>query len=178
MREIWKDIKGYEGLYQVSNMGQVKRLHTAESKGIGNYERKEHLLKQRQNNKGYMLVDLYKGNKREQVLVHRLVATAFLQKPYGCNIINHIDENPKNNNVGNLEWCTQKYNMNYGTTPYRIGKGNSKPIKQLDRQGNIVARFTSAMQAQRETNVSNGCINDCLKGRRKTAGGYIWQYDQ
>ena len=178
MREIWKQIKGFTGLYSVSNLGNIRHDKTEGKTGTGNYAREEHILKQRKNNKGYMLVDLYKENKRSQILVHRIVAIAFLDNPNNYSVVNHKDENPLNNTVENLEWCTQKYNMNYGSTPYKIAIANSKPVKQLDKQGNILARFPSAMHAQRETKISNGCINECIKGKRKTAGCYVWQSDK
>ena len=93
MRVIFKDIKGFEGLYAVSNLGNVKR-HTTEAKnGTGNYYRKEHLLKQRKNNKGYFSVDLYKNNVRHQCLVHRLVAEQFIGNPNNYPCVNHKDEN-------------------------------------------------------------------------------------
>lgn len=162
MREIWKDINGFEGLYQVSNLGRVRN--------------KRIYLSQKTNNKGYKLVDLYKENKRKQLLVHRLVAIAFVPNPQNHNIVNHIDENPQNNHAYNLEWCTQKYNMNYGSVPQKIGEANSKAVKQIEKTGELVKVFPSAIQAQRETGISNGNINDCLHNRRKTAGGYLWQY--
>ena len=178
MREIFKDIKGFEGLYAVSNLGNVKR-HTTEAKnGTGNYYRKEHLLKQRKNNKGYFSVDLYKNNVRHQCLVHRLVAEQFIGNPNNYPCVNHKDENNANNSADNLEWCTQKYNMNYGTCPERIGKANSKSVIQLDKEGNFVGKYISISCAERMTKISQGNIGDCLHGRRKTAGGYLWQYEK
>lgn len=177
MREIWQDIKGYEKLYQVSNFGRVKKLHTYKKQGTGNYERQEKILSQRVNNKGYLLVDLYKNNKRNQLLVHRLVASAFLDNHNNFLCVNHKDENAQNNNVSNLEWCSQKYNMNYGTCPERIGKANSKPIIAIDKEGNT-KEFASSMDAKRQLGISSGNIYDCLyhKRNRKTAGGYKWEF--
>lgn len=123
-----------------------------------------------------MLVDLYKGNKRHQMLVHRLVAMTFIINLNNYNVVNHKDENKQNNCVDNLEWCTQKYNMNYGMCAKKIAKANSKKIIQLDKCGNILNNFSSIIEAERQTKISNGCICDVLHGRRKTAGGYIWQY--
>lgn len=113
--EIWKDIEGYEGLYQVSNMGNVKSL---------NYKRsgKERLLKPRKNKLGYMFVGLYKDNKPKNFRVHRLVAMTFLENPNNLSCVNHKDENPSNNHVDNLEFCTHEYNMNYGTIKERKSK--------------------------------------------------------
>lgn len=176
MREIWKQIKGFEGLYSVSNIGNVKRNKTNGKAGTGNYTKEEYILKQRKNNAGYMIVDLFKHNKRNQMLVHRLVAMAFIDNPHNYKIVNHKDENPFNNCVENLEWCTQKYNMNYGTCPYRIGKANSKKVIQLNKNGILVKEFPSIIEAERQTGISNGCICEVLHGKRKSAGGYIWEY--
>ena len=176
MREIWKEIVDYEGLYAVSNLGRVKRLKTDKKNGTGNYARNEHIVSQQQNNKGYYSVSLYKNNIRKQLLVHRIVATAFIANANNYPIVNHIDENIKNNSVENLEWCTQKYNMNYGSCAKRIGLKNSKKIKQLDFNLNIINIFNSSMEAQRILGISNGCINECCNGKRKSAGGFIWQF--
>ena len=110
--EIWKDIIGYEGLYQVSSYGRVRSLDRYDSR---NCFRKKRILKLCANRLGYLKVGLWSNGKVKHHLVHRLVAEAFIPNPNNLPIINHIDENPSNNNVDNLEWCTAKYNMNYGT---------------------------------------------------------------
>lgn len=176
MREIWKPIKEFEGIYSVSSLGNVRRDKTESKIGTGNYARQEHILKQRKNNKGYMVVDLYKNNKRYQILVHRLVAMAFIINPNNYDVVNHKDENPSNNKVDNLEWCTQKYNMNYGMCAKKIAKANSKKVFQYDKSGVFIKEYSSIIDAERETGISNGCICEVVKGKRKTAGGYIWQY--
>lgn len=176
MREIFRPIKGFEGLYSVSNFGSVKRESTKAKKGTGNYGKSEHIVKQRKNNKGYLVVDLYKDNIRNQLLVHRIVATAFIPNSNNCLVVNHKDENPTNNNVENLEWCTQKYNMNYGTCANRIGLANSKRVTMFSKFHEKIETFKSIIDAERKTGISNGSIGDCLHGRRKTAGGYIWEY--
>lgn len=176
MREIWKPILGFENLYVVSNLGKVKRLSTDSKKGSGNYARSEHLISQRENNNGYKMVDLYKENQRSQFLVHRLVTQAFIENPNGLPFVNHKDENPKNNRFDNLEWCTQKYNMNYGTCPKRIGESNSKKVIQKTKDNVFVKEYASIIEAERETGISNGCICDCLHNKRKSAGGFLWEY--
>ena len=178
MREIFKPAKGFEGIYSVSNLGRVKREKTVATKGTGNYQRNEHIVKQRKNNNGYLVVDLYVCNVRHQVLVHRLVAQTYLENPCLYPCVNHKDENKENNNVNNLEWCTQKYNMNYGSCPKKIGKANSKSVVQYDRNGNVVGKYVSIACAERMTGISNGSIGDCLHKRRKSAGGYLWEYAQ
>lgn len=176
MREIWKAISGFEGLYEVSDLGNVKRLEIEGKTGTGNYGRKERILSKHTNNKGYELVDLFKDGKVFQSLVHRLVALAFLENPDNMPEVNHKDENKRNNSSDNLEWCTHKYNMNYGELKNKIGKANSIQIIQKDLNGNVIKMFNSAMEAQRETGIRNGNINECCKMKRKTAGGYLWEY--
>lgn len=169
MEEIWKDIKGYEGVYKVSNKGRVKH--------ISKQNNQENICKIYKSNSNYLTVFLYKTNHQKHVFVHRLVAQAFIENPLNLPCVNHKDENRENNCVENLEWCTHKYNMNYGNVAKKIGAANSKPIIQLDLNGNIIKRYSSGMQAQRETGFSNGWIGDCLRGRKKTYKGYIWKYD-
>lgn len=177
MREIWKPVKVFEGLYEVSNLGVLKRLSTALSVGTGNYPRKERIATISQNNKGYLKCDLWKNGKRYQKLVHRLVAQAFVPNPNNYPVVNHKDENKENNSADNLEWCNQKYNMNYGSCSNRIGKANSKKVVMLSKNHEKIETFDSIIGAERKTGISNGSIVDCLHGRRKTAGGYIWKYE-
>lgn len=106
MQEVWKDINGYDDLYQVSNLGRVKSL---------NNKCKEKILKNRKKKKGYEAVVLYKKCDKKEMLIHRLVAEAFISNPNNYPIVNHKDENPSNNHVSNLEWCTKIYNNTYGT---------------------------------------------------------------
>ena len=116
--EIWKDILGYEGLYQVSSYGRIKSLSRKRNNGLD----KTIILKENINNKGYKRINLHKNKKMKSYLVHRLVAQAFIPNPNNYPIINHKDENPSNNHVSNLEWCTYKYNNNYGTKGEKISK--------------------------------------------------------
>ena len=117
-KRVWKDIPGYEGLYQVSNTGKVRSL---------NYRRtgKKQILKQYINNTGYKRVALRKNNKVKWYLVHRLVAQAFIPNPHNYPIINHKDENPANNAVWNLEWCTMDYNIDYSKNTSRTANKQS-----------------------------------------------------
>ena len=116
MKEIWKDIKDFEGRYQVSNFGRVKRLAYSyvDTWGVGRYRfRDEHIISQQLRGNGYYTVSLQLGDKRKMEYVHRLVARAFLPNPNNLPYINHKDINPKNNCVDNLEWCTPTYNTTY-----------------------------------------------------------------
>lgn len=120
MTEIWKDVKGYEGLYQVSNMGRVRsvaRVVTWKNQQTKSY--KSRMMKIREKN-GYRVVSLYKNHKSKDNRVHRLVADAFIENPNNLPFINHIDEDKSNNKVDNLEWCTRQYNNNYGRRNEKI----------------------------------------------------------
>lgn len=112
-REEWKDIKGYEGIYQISNMGRVKSLSN------GKYK-KEKIRKYRKDKDGYLQLNLHKNNVMTTFKVHRLVAEAFIPNPHNLPQVNHKDEDKTNNRVDNLEWCTVEYNNNYGTRNKRI----------------------------------------------------------
>jgi len=169
MEEIWKDIKGYEGLYQVSNLGNVKSFH----------KEKERLLKFGINNKGYYVVNLYKENNATTKKVHRLVAETFIANLYNLPIINHKDENKLNNNVINLEWCDNKYNLNYGNTKLNMinaSKKRMKAIIQFDINNNEIAKYNSIREASRKTNINRWDISNCAKGKQKSAKGFIWRY--
>ena len=119
--EIWKDIEGYEGLYQVSNKGRIKSLNRIDSRG---HKVNEKILSSKPNNKGYLRVHLYKNGKRKPFSVHRLVAIAFIPNPNNLLEVNHKDENKENNTVDNLEWCDRKYNANYGGRNERASVSN------------------------------------------------------
>lgn len=170
--ENWRDIEGYVGLYKVSNLGNVMSF-----KG-----KKPKLLKPFNNGKGYLQVCLRNNNKSKNFQIHRLVAQAFLQNPNNCPVINHKDENPLNNNVNNLEFCTQKYNLNYGTRNERVSKALtnrkdlSKTILQFDKNGNFINEYPSVREAERKTGIYNENICSVCKGRYKSAGGYVWKF--
>ena len=182
MDEVWKDIEGYEGLYQVSNTGQVRSLnylHTGEVKP----------LKQGTDGNGYKRVSLYKDGKSKTCRVHRLVAMAFILNPNNYKEVNHKDENPSNNNVNNLEWCTNEYNVNYGTRTKRASESlkgkykgkdhpKSKSIFMYDKEGNFIRKFDCIADANEYFGKGKICsaISNCLRGRAKTAFGYVFKY--
>lgn len=162
--EIWKNVKDYEGLYQVSNLGRVKRV---------SYNK---ILKPSCNKYGYLIVGLYKNGKSKSHYIHRLVANEFITNPNNLPCINHMDENKFNNTVENLEWCTHKYNSNYGTAAKRMGIKHRKKVIQISLSGKIINVWNSIIDAVKKTNTNYGDISACCKNKRKTAGGYIWKY--
>ena len=163
--EIWRDVEGYEGLYKVSNLGNVMSL-----KG-----KKPRLLRAGKSNRGYLFVGLRNHNKyRKEIYLHRLVAQAFIPNPQNFPCVN--------NRVDNLEFCTQKYNNQYGTHYERISKSltnrkdQSKAVLQYNKNGNFINEYPSVREAERKTGIINGNICSVCKGKLKSAGGYIWRY--
>ena len=171
MEEIWKDIDGFEGLYQVSNFGNVMSLNY----GNRGYAKK---LTPKCNNSGRLWVELLKGGKRKCMLVHRLVALAFIPNPNNFPQINHKDENPKNNFAFNLEWCTHAYNLSYGTAQRRRAVSQCKVVIQLDKNGAFIKRHLTLMDACRDTGINFQNISQCCNNKRKTAGGYCWKFEE
>lgn len=180
MEEVWKDIPGYEGYYQVSSLGRVKRLprHKATDK------RKTHnnIRNPRVADNGYLRVNLSKDNVTKWYSIHRLVAIIFIPNPNNLPIINHKDENKQNNRVENIEWCTYSYNNNYGTAIERqrktraanpndkrirkmVGEKNSKAICQYSLNGELIAIYKSLTEASAITGVHITTIVRQCKGR-------------
>ena len=163
----WKAIAGYEGLYEVSDLGRVKSLKYG----------KERILKPRKHTNGYLHVCLYKDGKVEQPKIHRLVADAFIPNPNNLETVNHKDEVKTNNTVTNLEWMSIKDNNNYGTRNKRVGEALSKQVKMFDKKtGELLAIFSSIHEAWRVTGIHKSNISKCCLGKQKSAGGYIWKY--
>ncbi len=130
--ELWKPILGYEGLYEISNLGRVKSLPRWHNNRFSGYIDKGRFLKPRFDSYGYQMVMLCKDKKQKNYLIHKLVANAFIDNPNGYDSINHKDENKTNNCVENLEWCTRYYNNNYGTRNKRMSETIKK--KYADRR--------------------------------------------
>lgn len=129
----------------------------------------------------HLKIGLYKDKKRKHFYVHRLVAEAFIPNPNNYPEVNHKDENPLNNNMNNLEWCTHSYNMTYGTCQERSRKTHIRrtpSILMYDKNGNLISTYESIIQAESETGVPHSNIIACCKGRLKTAKGYIWRYSE
>lgn len=167
--EKWKDIKDYEGLYQVSNLGNVKSLARSTTKGK--------VLVKSFDKDGYQKVTLSKLGFHKQFSVHKLVAIAFIPNPYNFKEINHIDENKTNNSTNNLEWCTSKYNNHYGTSISRRSRNRKVEILQYDLQGNFIKKWDGAIDAEKTLNISRKQISACLRGKHKSASGFIWKYN-
>lgn len=177
MTETWKAIPGYEGLYEVSNLGRVKSLDY-------NHTGKDGILKpENSTHGGYLRVHLCKDGKTRNLRVHRLVAEAFLPNPNNLETVNHKDEVKTNNVVDNLEWMSQKDNNNYGTRNMRASETNinnlgvSKAVQMLDKQtGELLGTFSSIRVAERVTGISRYGICLCCRSKQKSAGGFLWQY--
>ena len=171
MIEVWKDIPDYEELYQISNYGNIK------NKKRNNYLKGG--IK-----RGYREVILFKNNKNNYKLVHRLVAENFIPNPDNLPQVNHKDGNKLNNNLDNLEWCSRSENMKHA---YKLGlqkplyaKDNlrAKKVKQIDLQGNLIKIYNGIREASRINNINPRDITKCCKGLRKQGGGYVWKYEK
>lgn len=187
IEEEWKDIPNYEGIYQVSSWGRIKSCERDIIYSNGKVvHRKEQLLSIVKGFSEYLTVGLNKNGKHKTYLVHRLVASAFLENPLNLPYINHKDENKFNNNVENLEWCTASYNTVYNnamrkridTRNVNGSHGAEKKVYQYDLQGNLVRIWDSLISIQRETGFNHSNINSCClsKKYRNTAYGYKWSY--
>lgn len=157
--EVWKDVVGYENLYEVSNFGNVRNKNGR-------------ILPQNSSGR-YLRVCLNKNKTNKKVAVHRLVAKAFIPNPNNFDTVNHIDENRKNNHIKNLEWCT---NIENSRKYYFKEEKTDKNVVQVDKDGNVVAVFQTIAGASRETGIQRTAISGCLNNHRKTAGGYCWMY--
>lgn len=181
MEEIWKDINGYEGLYQVSTLGRVRSydyevtwVHPV-SGAVVTQTRKGRIRTIRKGSGGYSMVVI----KNKGLLVHRLVAEAFIPNPDNLPQVNHKNEVKSDNRVENLEWCTQKYNINYGTGTERSTEGRAyrrKAVVQMDAEGNVIAEYESLLEASKAIGKTPSSILDVLKGRRKMCAGSLWRY--
>ena len=193
MQEIWKDIKGYEGIYQVSNLGRVKSLPRKDRKNRIVHGR---ILSLDHDGGKYVTVHLHKDRKQSTRHLHRIVAETFIPNPLNKATVNHIDEDKENNTVCNLEWMTYKENAHHGTRMERcysnrdyktIGKkiaqtwrdrGKCRAIIQYDLDGNIVNEWESIIDAAKTYNVWPNGIRCSLKDKsgKRTCKGYYWRY--
>lgn len=181
-QEIWKDIIGYEGIYQISNFGRIKSLDRINCVG---HKLHGKIKKAVADKDGYLQVRLSINGLTKTYKVHRLVATAFIDNPLNFPQINHKDENKVNNTANNIEWCDCKYNLNYGTARDRIkhhidyleiGRKRSKAVLQIGPNGKVVKLWRSGVEASKSLNIDLSTLYNCCNGKRKTAGGYKWKY--
>jgi len=170
---IWKDVVGFEDRYKVSSAGLVYSKH------------KNQLKATKKNNRGYVQVSLHKDGKEHMLLLHRVVAMAFIPNPNNLPQINHIDEDKENNRVSNLEWCTNIYNRRHGTGYSRscaghdykaMGLANGRPVAMYSIDGKLCGEFVSVKTAQDETGINEANIRQSCYKTRRTAGGFRWEY--
>lgn len=171
----WRPVVGYEGLYEVSSLGEIRSFPNIRHKKIK-------YLKLRKNIKGYLQIGLGSAKNRKTIKIHRLVAEAFIPNPDGLPCVNHKDEDKTNNRAENLEWCTYLYNTRYGTGIERSSKAKtngkcSKPVLQYTLEGEFVREYPSTREADRVFGFRvHDHIIECCKGKRNTSHGYIWRY--
>ena len=172
MTEIWLPIEGYD-FYEVSNLGRVRRLESVVTNTNGITRKVQgKILKPMTNNSGYLMVRLCKNGISRPFLIHRLVSAAFLPNPDKKPQVNHLSEDKLNNSVENLEWCTAKENVNYGTRNKRASEKHQKPVLCVE----LNQIFSSLTEAAKQLRLNVGNLGSVLAGRRKTAGGYHWEY--
>ena len=178
IEEIWKDINGYEGQYQISNYGRVKSLSRFQDGRLR--KTKEFFIKQFESTYGYYQISLFKNHKKKNYRVHRLVAENFIENPKNMKVVNHIDGNKKNNRADNLEWVTYRENTHHA---WKLGLCSTDkniyhtiPIIKLNKNNKVIKIYKSEKEASIDNNISIKAINNCLRGISKTSGGYIWKY--
>lgn len=187
MKEIWKDVVGYEGLYQISSLGRIKSNGGVFRVGNTGGFRPEKILSPTLSKFGYYRLILCDGKGgRKSHVIHRLVAEAFIPNPENKPQVNHIDEDKTNNSVSNLEWVTCKENINWGTAnqrriaTQRLCKKNMKTTYQYDKNYNLVGTYISCKSAARALGINKSGIQHCCNGDIKfpTYKGYIWRYEK
>lgn len=179
--EVWKEVKGYKPIYLVSNYGRIKSIkRVTKCNKNGEYEREERILKF-SHNKRYLSTYLYdKNGRKKTVLVHRIVAIAFIKRPKDLREIDHIDGNPENNRVENLRWVSHKQNCNNPATVIKIKNKPSKRRKEVaayNLDGTLYKVFPSVTEAAEETGAFRANIRKCISGKYKTCANLIFKYN-
>lgn len=173
--EIWRPVKRYEGLYEISNAGRVRTLHTMYSKCID----ADQILAQNINGAGYYVVGLCKKGIVKTELVHRLVAEAFCENSHGYKYVHHKDENKRNNNADNLMWCTCKQNLQFSNVHIKLQaaarESQKKSVIMYDKDGTEVRRFSSMTEAAKYIGDYQQNISACIYGKIKAVKGYSFK---
>lgn len=173
LSEVWKDIRGYEGFYQVSNYGRVRSITRTFKRKDGLVKTfQERVLKQGTNPNGYKYVNLSKGSGVYCARVHRLVAQAFLNNERNLPCINHKDEDKENNHVNNLEWCSYRYNNTYNNKHL----SRATKVLQYSQDGEFIKAYISVSEAEKTVIGKRSNISACCSGKIKSCGGYVWKY--
>lgn len=181
MEEIWKDVKGYENKYQISNLGRVKSIERKTPFRNSFITINERILKEIVDKDGYKVVNLYNKGKRKMFKIHRLVAEAFIPNPDNLPQINHKDENKQNNCVENLEYCDARYNINYGHRNTKASQTSfngkkSKKVCQYTLCGELLKVWPSVHETGRNGFDSTG-VSSCCNGKIKTYKGFKWSFE-
>lgn len=179
MTEIWKDIPGYEGLYQISNYGRVKsveRIRYAKTPGKSDWQAPvNECIRKESISRGYKRVILLKNGRKNTFQVHRLVAIAFVPNPDGKPQVNHINGIKTDNRVENLEWCTNSENQIHAILHGLVSHANNGPVYQFSLDGKFIKKWEMVSIASKTLGISAGNIHSCLHGARKKAGGFVWR---
>lgn len=183
MEEIWKDIKGYEGLYQISNLGRCRSLDRVINRVKGQSFYKGKILQSMKCTNGYLEYVLNKSGQRKVFLAHRLVAIHFIDNPFNKKEVNHKDENPLNNKVDNLEWVSPQENSNYGSRNLKCRECNRpafKKVHQYTKDGEYIRTFECIEDAARFIGIDSSNISRAARGvaNRKYAKGFLWKFDE
>lgn len=165
-KEIWKDVVGYEGLYKVSNLGNVYSCHVNRNLSIAT--RKDN----------YQFVMLRHNGKQRYKMVHRLVAEAFIPNPDNLPVVNHKDENPSNNHMDNLEWCTWQYNATYNNAHIKRGEQQIKTVYAYNRNGDLHETYLSASDIANDLNMTDSNISTVCNSDYRTYGGYVLSHKE
>lgn len=181
-KELWKPIEGYEGLYEVSNLGRIKALDRTHIQRGNRGCIYSHIYKGRimkpicEKESGYRSISLYKNGKMTKYNIHRIVAKAFIPNPNNLPQINHKDENKTNNRADNLEWCSTLYNLTFGSRLSRIAEKRAKKVAMLNEDGKPVMVFSNISKIERDYGIHHSNIIAVCQGKRERAGGYKWAY--
>ena len=177
--EVWKNIDGYEGLYQISNYGRVKscdRYVYSKKNGGFYFHIKEKIMKLNTTHDGYLFISLSKNGIKTPRRISRLVAEAFIPNPNNLPQVNHIDEDKSNNNVSNLEWCSNSYNVNYGSRNKKCKEKNAIKVCAIVKSTGAIEYYDSIMDAAEKLHYNSfSNISACVRGDRKSANGRIWK---